>query len=206
MPRFARSEVEAAFAHNWETGCVKEDWATWSRLFTEDAVYLDHFWGPLHGVAQIRLWIDAVMAGVPEIYTVLDWYAIDDDVVTFHCQNRRDNPDPNAAALGEPDYWDFAGLSVLWYAGDGLWRGEEDFWDLRGARTTAAAYATTCSRVGADSTEARLTRRFWPTDGPAWARTSQQPQPSWLEQPDLVPLTRPSQLDALLAERLGVTR
>lgn len=25
MPRFARREVEEAFAHNWETGCVKED-------------------------------------------------------------------------------------------------------------------------------------------------------------------------------------
>ena len=206
MPRFARSEVEEAFAHNWETGCVIEDWATWSTLFTEDAVYLDHFWGPLHGVAQIRLWIDAVMAGVPEIYTVLDWYSIDDDVVVFHCQNRRDNPDPDAAAHGEPAYWDFAGLSTLWYAGDGLWRAEEDFWDLRGARTTATAYAATCSRVGADTTEQRLLRRYWPTDGPDWARTSQAPQPSWLEQPGLVPLTRPSQLDALLTEQLGVTR
>ena len=86
---------------------------------------------------------------------------------------------------------------------------KEDFWDLHGARTTAAAYAATCSRVGAESaesTEARLTRGYWPTGAPDWARTSQKPQPSWLEQPDLVPLTRPSQLDALLAERLGVTR
>lgn len=200
MPRFNRNEVEEAFADCWQIGCVKEDWARWTTLFTDDAHYLDHFWGPLRGTAQIRLWIDAVMAGVPEIYTILDWYTIDDDVVTFHCQNRRDNPDPDAASHGEPPYWDFPGLSTVWYAGDGKWRGEEDFWDLRGARTTSAAYRTAADRVGAQSVEQRLSRRFWPTDAPDWARTSQRPQPSWLEQSGIQPITRPSELNLLLQE------
>ena len=59
------------------------------------------------------------------MYTVLDWYTIEDATVVFHMQNRRDNPDPDG-----PPYFDFAGLSVATYAGDGKWAGEEDFWDL----------------------------------------------------------------------------
>ena len=29
MPRFSRSEVEDAFAHLWQVGCVEEDWNSW---------------------------------------------------------------------------------------------------------------------------------------------------------------------------------
>ena len=132
----ARGEVEEAFAHFWKVGCVDEDWGAWVDLFVPDVLYHDHFWGPLHGREEVALWIAAVMKGVPEIYTILDWYTIDGETVVFHCENRRDNPHDEG-----PDYWDFAGLSVIRYAGDGLWASEEDFWDLPGARSTSAAYA-----------------------------------------------------------------
>ena len=78
---FARGEVEEAFAHWWKVGCVDEDWAAWVNLFVPDVLYHDHFWGPLHGRDEVALWIAAVMKGVPEIYTVLDWYTIDGDTV-----------------------------------------------------------------------------------------------------------------------------
>ena len=84
--------MEEAFAHWWKVGCVDEDWAAWVDLFVPDVLYHDHFWGPLHGRDEVALWIAAVMKGVPEIYTVLDWYTIDGDTVVFHCENRRDNP------------------------------------------------------------------------------------------------------------------
>ena len=124
--------MEEAFAHWWKVGCVDEDWGAWVDLFVPDVLYHDHFWGPLHGRDEVALWIAAVMKGVPEIYTVLDWYTIDGDTVVFHCENRRDNPHDEG-----PDYWDFAGLSMIRYAGDGLWTSEEDFWDLPGARRTS---------------------------------------------------------------------
>jgi hypothetical protein len=171
---FARGEVEEAFAHWWKVGCVEEDWAAWVDLFVPDVLYHDHFWGPLHGRDEVALWIAAVMKGVPEIYTVLDWYTIDGDTVVFHCENRRDNP-----ADEGPDFWDFAGLSMIRYAGDGLWASEEDFWDLPGARRTSVAYAEACRRAGADTPEQRMTRRFWP-EGPAWARKDAPPSPSWV--------------------------
>ena len=191
-----RDEVEQAFAHWWKVGCVDEDWATWVDLFAPEVVYHDHFWGELHGRDEVALWIAAVMKGVPEVYTVLDWYTIDGDTVVFHCQNRRDNPDGEG-----PDFWDFAGLSVIRYAGDGLWASEEDFWDLPGARRTSAAYAEACRRAGADDPEQRVTRRFWP-DGPAWARTDVPPRPSWAGHADVPSITKPRELAALLGRDL----
>jgi hypothetical protein len=136
------------------------------------------------------------MKGVPEVYTVLDWYTIDGDTVVFHCQNRRDNPDAEG-----PDFWDFAGLSVIRYAGDGLWASEEDFWDLPGARRTSAAYAEACRRAGADDPEQRVTRRFWPV-GPAWARTDVPPRPSWAGRAGVPSITKPRELAALLGRDL----
>jgi hypothetical protein len=193
---FDRKEVDDAFAHWWKVGCVDEDWAAWVSLFVPDVHYHDHFWGPLEGRDEVALWIAAVMKGVPEIYTILDWYTIDGDTVVFHCQNRRDNPHDEG-----PDYWDFAGLSMIRYAGDGLWASEEDFWDLPGARRTSAAYAEACRRANADSPEQRMTRRFWP-EGPAWARTDAAPNPSWVGFPDVPGITKPRELAELIGREL----
>ena len=60
------------------------------------------------------MWIAASMGGVPEMYTPLDWYVIEGEKIVFHMENRRDNPDPEG-----PPYFDFPGVSTLWYAGDG---------------------------------------------------------------------------------------
>jgi hypothetical protein len=189
----ARAEVEDAFAHWWKVGNVDEDWAAWVDLYVPDVFYIDHFWGPLNGHRELDLWIHAVMKGVPEIYAALDWYTIDDATVVFHYQNRRDNPSPEG-----PPYWDFAGLSVLRYAGDGRWASEEDFWDVNGARRTSKDYAAACERAGLTDPLQRMTRRHWPA-APAWARTDAAPAPTWLARPELPAITRPSQLAALVA-------
>jgi hypothetical protein len=193
VDRFARSEVEQAVAQWWQVGNVDEDWQAWTEMFIPDVFYVDYFWGPLHGRAEVDMWIHAVMKGVPEIYTVLDWYTIQDDVVVFHCQNRRDNPDGEG-----PPYWDFPGLSVLRYAGDGLWASEEDYWDRTGARVTSTEYAAACQRAGVTEPLDRMTRKHWPA-GPSWARTDAPPHPSWLGRDEVPPITRPSALAALLA-------
>ncbi len=193
-----RDEVEQAFIHFWQVGPVGEDWVGWVQCFTPDVEYVDHFWGPLHGHDEVLAWIEPVMLGVPEIYTVLDWYTIEGDRVVFRCENRRDNPDLDAVAAGDPAYFDFPGLSVLHYAGDGRFRAEEDYWDRDGARRTSVAYAEACRRAGATTPESRMTRRFWP-DGPAWARLDTPPAPSWLGKDHLVGITKPRQLAELLA-------
>ncbi|MBW2495855.1 MAG: nuclear transport factor 2 family protein [Deltaproteobacteria bacterium] len=196
MGRFSRSEVESAFAEFYKVGCVDEDWTTWARMFTEECDYVEHFWGRMTKRSEVELWINAVMAGVPEIYTVLYWYVIDDEMVVWKLQNRRDNPDPDG-----PPYFDFPGLSVARYAGDGLWSYEEDYWAVNGARETAQLYAQACEKMGT-SREERLTRRYWPA-GPAFARTDAAPHPCWLDLPDVQPITKPRELRELLAELRG---
>ena len=129
MDRFARSEVEDAVAQWWQVGNVDEDWRAWTELFIRTCSTSITFWGPLHGRTEVDMWIHAVMKGRTRDLHGVDWYTIQDDVVVFHCQNRRDNPDGEG-----PPYWDFPGLSVLRYAGDGLWASEEDYWDRTGAR------------------------------------------------------------------------
>jgi hypothetical protein len=191
MGKFAREEVDRAFQHFYYTGCVAEDWTSWARLFTDDCHYVEHFWGTLHGRDEVEAWINPVMAGVPEIYTVLEWYMVDDDKVVWSLQNRRDNPDPAG-----PPYFDFPGLSVARYAGDGRFNYEEDYWDVRGARETAQLYAAACQKTGTPFEE-RLTRRHWP-DVPAWARLEGKPAPSWLSMPDVQPITRPRELREIL--------
>jgi hypothetical protein len=193
--RFSRDEVETAFADLFYTGCVAEDWTAWARRFTDDCQYVEHFWGRLRGRAEVELWIDPVMAGVPEIYTVLEWYIVDDDKVVWSLQNRRDNPDPDG-----PAYFDFPGLSVAVYAGRSRWSYEEDYWDVKGARDTARLYAAACEKMGT-RWEARLSRRHWPTAGPSWARFEGKPAPSWLGMPGVRPITRPTQLREILAQR-----
>ena len=189
---FDRAEVEEAFAHYFHIGPVREDWEAWVELFVDDVYYVDHWWGPLYGTDEVKVWIAASMGGVPEIYTVLDWYTIENEKVVFHMQNRRDNPDPDG-----PPYFDFPGLSVARYGGNGKWLGEEDFWDLSGARRTAAAYSAACEKMGVSDPADRMTRRYWP-ESPEWARTDEPPRPTWFE--GSVPgVTRPSELAALLA-------
>ena len=199
MGRFSRAEVEEEFGRFYEVGCVVEDWTAWADLFTDDARYVEHFWGTMIGRDEIRSWIDPVMAGVPEIYTVLDWYVIDDDKVVWSMQNRRDNPDPDPDG---PPWFDFPGLSVAWYAGDGRWAGEEDYWDVKGARATSAAYADAVRRTGV-TPEERMTRRHWPDGVPAWARTDATPRPSWFGRTDLSPITKPHELRALIPRLAG---
>ncbi len=193
MARFRRSEVEEAFAHFFRLGCVVEDWAGWADLFTEDARYVEHFWGELRGRDEIRTWIEPVMKGVPEIYTVLEWYLIDDDKVVWALQNRRDNPDPDG-----PPFFDFPGLSVAWYAGDGRWASEEDYWDVKGARRTAEAYAAACATTRPDL-DTRLSRKHWPA-GPHWARLDGEgpARPSWYGRDDLPAITKPRELRELI--------
>ena len=124
----------------------------------------------MHGRDEIRAWIDPVMAGVPEIYTVLEWYMVDGDRVVWRLQNRRDNPEPDKPPI------DFPGISILHYAGDGMWDYEEDFWAFPMAQKAQAAYVD--ARAKHDPAHSlKMTRQHWP-DAPDWARGSERgPRP-----------------------------
>ena len=130
------------------------------QLFVPDVHYLDHFWGPLRGHDEVDPWIHAVMKGVPEIYGVYDWHTVDPSGrVVFYMQNRRDHP----SAEG---YVDFPGISILHYAGNGLFRQQEDYWAQAIGTKAYTDYEKALKQFDPEHRK-KATRLHW-GDGPAW--------------------------------------
>jgi len=160
MRRFSRDEVEQAFRRYWQTGAVGERWSDWADLFTPKAQYIEHVLGNRNGREEIRSWIIPTMAKYGEIYTAYEWHLVDESgraVVTM--QNRRDHPSGGGAI-------DFPGVTLLQYAGDGLWSLEEDYWAVPQATRAFQAYAEACKRYDPDHAR-KMTRLDW-GKGPAW--------------------------------------
>jgi hypothetical protein len=156
-------EVEEAFRTYWRTGAVGEDWNAWADLFTDDATYIEHVLGSMHGRDEIKAWIVKIMDEYSEMYTYYEWHMIQGDRVVVYMQNRRDHPDPSQPPI------DFPGITILTYAGDGKWSSEEDFWALPQANRASKAYAEAVTAHDPDHAKKR-TRQNWPADAPAWTR------------------------------------
>ena len=163
MAKFTHDELEQAFRTYWRTGAVAEDWDAWANLFTEDCTYVEHWYGSIQGREAVRAWIKPVMAKFVEIYTVYDWHVVDPEHgrVIVYMQNRRDRPGGGAPI-------DFAGITILQYAGNGLWSREEDFWSLRGREVAMKEYEEACVKHDPEHPK-RGTRLDWGS-GPEWAR------------------------------------
>ena len=130
--KYARNEVEQAFQKYWALGAVGEDWDAWcDECFTDDVTYIEHILGNRNGREEVRAWIKPTMEEYGEIYTAYEWHMVNDDGrVVVYMQNRRDHPDEKQPPI------DFAGITILQYAGDGKFSLEEDFWSLpEGIRT-----------------------------------------------------------------------
>jgi hypothetical protein len=163
-------EVERAFRHYWQTGAVNENWDGYADNFTEDAHYVEHFFGEMHGREAIRAWIKPTMVEFPEIYTAYEWHVCSPDGrVVVYMQNRRDNPDPKGGPI------DFPGVTILQYAGGMKFAYEEDFWSVKGGMATSKQYTAACAKFDPDHPKKR-TRGNW-GHGPAWT----QGAPSYVE-------------------------
>jgi hypothetical protein len=163
MAAFPHDEIEAAFIRYWRAGAVGEDWDAWADRFTEDAVYVEHVLGTMHGREAIRAWIKPIMARFGELYTAYEWHMIDAAAgrVCVYMQNRRDHPSGQGTI-------DFPGITILQYAGGGRFGYEEDYWAVPGAQRAAEAYAAACKTHDPDH-KRKQTRRDWGR-GPAWTR------------------------------------
>ena len=126
MGRFTLEELKEAFAEYdrlrircSETG----DWSQYADAFTEDAHYIEHAYGDMHGREAIREWIVKVMAPFPHMEFPQDWVVFDEEngAVVFQAQNIWPHPtDRSHPGFGFPVF------TRLVYAGDGLWSSEED--------------------------------------------------------------------------------
>lgn len=119
----SRAEVEAAFRRYWRVGAIEERWADWADRFTEDVHYVERVYGEMHGRERVRGWITGLMIHNPHIHAVLNWYMIEGDRVVVHMLNRYNSPSGGAPL-------DFPGVTILGYAGEGLFSYEEDWWSL----------------------------------------------------------------------------
>ena len=104
MGQYPREEILDAFDEYKQArdeASRTGDWGLWARLFTDDAHYIEHAYGELHGRDEICKWIGEVMAPYPRMTFPQDWWVFDRerDAVVFQCQNRF--PDP-PGWTGEP--------------------------------------------------------------------------------------------------------
>jgi hypothetical protein len=135
---FSAEEITEAYAelHRRVQGYVEAgDWTGFADSFTEDAEYVEHAYGTFRGRDEIRAWSTrtmttfpgGVMTGFP-----LAWQVVDVPTSRLICEVRNLMPDPgDGTQLEEPN------LTIVTYAGDGLFSREEDVYNpLRFARMT----------------------------------------------------------------------
>ena len=124
---FSREEIEEAF-ERYKAKVVDitadRDWSPFADLFTEDARYVEHLFGEFEGREAIRAWITNTMSRFPgNVMTgfPVEWQVIDAERGWVICKIWNDMPDP-----GDGKRYSAYNLTVLHYAGDGLWSYEED--------------------------------------------------------------------------------
>ncbi len=130
MARFPRDEIAAAFADYMaraEEAGRTGDWARWSEQFTEDAVYVEHHYGEFRGREAIRAWITETMSTPPGSWMPefpVEWWVIDEerDRVICWVWNRMEDP-------GDGSIHQEGNVTLLDYAGNGLWSREEDVYN-----------------------------------------------------------------------------
>lgn len=163
MATDTREELERAFIRYWRTGAVGEEWDAWADLFTEDARYVEHVLGTHQSREQIRAWIKPIMAQYGEVYTAYEWHMVDPatDRICVYMQNRRDHPSGTGVI-------DFPGITILHYAGNGLFDYEEDLWSVPGAQRSTEEYEAARKQYDRDHRK-KMTRLDW-GNGPEWTR------------------------------------
>ena len=117
-----RSEVEEAWQHFVEVG-DSGDWSKWADLHTEDGLWVEHHLGVFEGREAIRDAIIRVMKPVPMMQFPVAWHAIDQGRVVYYPWQVF--PDPKESG----EIYRFGCVTILDYAGNGLWSRQEDLYN-----------------------------------------------------------------------------
>lgn len=123
---WSREELEREFAAYRRRGAAG-DWDAWADQFTEDAVYVEHEYGELHGREAIRAWITSTMSEWPGASMPsfpVEWYLIDERRGWVVAKIWNEMEDPGDGSLHR-EY----NFTLLKYAGDGRWCYEEDVYN-----------------------------------------------------------------------------
>jgi hypothetical protein len=156
MVQWSRDELESAFERQKQI--VVEiskswDWSRFADQFTEDATYAEHSYGTMHGRERIREWIVSTMNTFPgnEMpFFPSSWYSIDEAKGWVICEFLNRMKDPGDGSIHERP-----NISVLKYAGDGLWSYEEDAYNPLNFLPMVQEYVQRCHKLGTISDDAR---------------------------------------------------
>ena len=138
---YPKEEVESEFQKYVARG-VANDWSAWADQFTEDARYVEHAMGNFEGREAIREWIVSTMGSVSGMSFPVDWHIVDGNRVVMYCWNVFD---PLQGMKGE---YKFAVVTILEYAGDGLWSLEEDVYNEKEAEEVLSRFLTDAAAAG----------------------------------------------------------
>lgn len=126
MSDHPRAEVEEAYHHFIAVG-DSGDWNAWADLHAEDGIWVEHQLGIFEGREAIRKAIVDVMKPVPMMQFPVEWHVIQGNRVVFYPWQVF--PDPS----GGDEVHRFGCVTILDYAGDGLWSRQEDLYNPREA-------------------------------------------------------------------------
>lgn len=141
MTTITRDEVEAEFAKYVARGAAN-DWSAWADQFTPDARYVEHAMGIFEGREAIRTWIVETMGSVSGMSFPVEWHVIDGNRVIMYCWNVFD-PLP-----GMKGVYRFAVVTILEYAGDGMWSLEEDVYNEKEAEIVLVHFLEDATAAG----------------------------------------------------------
>lgn len=124
---YSRDELTKAHDHFLALSTAAQldgDWEAYCDLFTEDAVYVEHFLGVSHGREAIKKWFIPAMLAWSQMRYPLKWRTFDEveGLVVFGVGN--DMPDVDGKTGFTVDSW-----TLLKYAGSGQWSREEDIYN-----------------------------------------------------------------------------
>ncbi|MDX6287725.1 MAG: hypothetical protein QOG53_3210 [Frankiales bacterium] len=144
---YSRDELEQAFQHYQEVSAAaaaKQQWRAWADLFTEDAVYIEHHYGEMHGREQIFDWIQSTM-NEPLAHEMnefpIEWYVIDEQRGWVICQVWNRMKDPGDGSLHQA-----YNFTLLKYAGNNQWSYEEDIYNPAKFETMIGEWAAINAR------------------------------------------------------------
>jgi hypothetical protein len=130
MSKWSCAELEAAFEgyqQQVRRAVGSGDWSLFADLFTPDALYKEHAYGTMRGTDEIRDWVIGTMTAAPGCWMVdfpPAWHVIDEDRGRIVCEIRNIMADPGDGSVHEA-----GNITILGYAGDGLFDYEEDVYN-----------------------------------------------------------------------------
>lgn len=115
IEREAQETYERFVARRDEIDAGQKPWSSLADFFTEDAAYIDPAWGRIEGREEIRAFFERSMAGLtghgwstPENWTMTDGHRLISQWDQVLGQREDGTP------------WFVTGISILYYAGNGL--------------------------------------------------------------------------------------